>query len=161
VARHLLPFADFFGTPGGPEATRHYLEHFRPNEFLPAEPRAMIAALAVCAETEEEADRLARSSDLLFLGIHTGREPDFLPSVETATRYPYTETERELVRKMRRRRIIGTPAQVRSRLIELAERYGVREVLINSPIHDEEARIRSYELIAGAFGLTPEDASGG
>ena len=31
--------------------------------------------------------------------------------------------------------------------------YNVEEILINSPIHDEKARIRSYELIAEAFGL--------
>ena len=54
-------------------------------------PRAMIATLAICAETEEEADRLARSSDLLFLGVYTGKMMKFLPSVQTATDYPYTE----------------------------------------------------------------------
>lgn len=79
-------FAEFFGTPGGEEATQFYNNNFRPHETLGGGPRSMIATLAICAETEEEADRLARSSDLLFLGIRTGKELPYLPSVQTADR---------------------------------------------------------------------------
>ncbi|MGG4036384.1 LLM class flavin-dependent oxidoreductase [Paenibacillus cisolokensis] len=146
-------FAEFFGTPGGEEATKYYLDHFESNQLLEEHPRAMIATLAICAETEEEADRLARSSDLLFLGIRTGRELPFLPSVQTATDYPYTKTELQLVQQNRQRRVIGTPNQVKEGLLRLAEAYNVSEILINSPIHDPQARIRSYELIAEAFGM--------
>jgi len=149
-------FAEFFGTPGGQEAVRHYLEHFEPNPVLPAEPRSMIATLAVCAETEEEADRLAKSSDLLFLGIRTGKEWRHLPSVQTAEQYPLSEVERMYIRQIRQTRIVGTPEHVREKLLQLAEEYQVGEILINSPIHDEQARIRSYELIAKAFGMTGE-----
>jgi hypothetical protein len=39
-------------------------------------------------------------------------------------------------------------------LLRLAEEYDVDEILINSPIHDQQARIRSYELIADAFGMS-------
>jgi alkanesulfonate monooxygenase SsuD/methylene tetrahydromethanopterin reductase-like flavin-dependent oxidoreductase (luciferase family) len=113
----------------------------------------MIATLAICAETEEEADRLAKSSDLLFLGIRTGRRMPFLPSVQTAVNYSYTELDRELIRQIRQRRVIGTPAQVKEQLLRLGAEYNVDEILINSPIHDEKARIRSYELIAEAFGI--------
>jgi luciferase family oxidoreductase group 1 len=146
-------FAEFFGTPGGKEAVRYYKDHFEPNQVLEAHPRSMIATLAICAETEEEADRLAKSSDLLFLGIRTGRRMPFLPSVQTAVNYSYTELDRELIRQIRQRRVIGTPAQVKEQLLRLGAEYNVDEILINSPIHDEKARIRSYELIAEAFGI--------
>lgn len=146
-------FAEFFGTPGGEEATQYYNEHFRPNKVLKEHPRSMIATLAICAETEEEADRLARSSDLLFLGIRTGRRMQFLPSVQTATEYPYTEMDRLHIQQIRERRVIGTPTQVKEQLLQLAADYNAQEILINSPIHDEKARIRSYELIANAFEL--------
>lgn len=146
-------FAEFFGTPGGEAAVKHYLEHFEPNPLLPKEPRAMIATLAICAETEEEANRLAVSSDLLFLGIRTGREMAFLPSVETAMDYPYTEMDLLFIRQNRERRIIGTPGQVKERLEQMAEDYQVHEILINTPVHDPDARIRSYELIAKAFAM--------
>jgi len=144
-------FAEFFGTPGGEEATRHYQEHFEPHPALPEEPRSMIATLAICAETAEEADRLAKSGDLLFLGIRTGTERKFLPSAETAAKYPYTEMEQLLISQIRQRRAVGTPDQVKAQLVQMAADYGVKEILINTPIHDEQARIRSYELIAEAF----------
>lgn len=147
-------FADFFGTPGGKEAIQYYIEHFEPNPRLEDQPRSMIATLVICAETEEEADDLATSSDLLFLGIRTGKEMPYLPSVKTAIKYPYSTLERYYVREGRQRRVIGTPSQVKERLLDMAESYGVGEILINSPIHDEKARIRSYELIAKEFGMT-------
>jgi luciferase family oxidoreductase group 1 len=147
-------FAEFFGTPGGEEAVRYYREHFEPNTVLEERPRAMIATMAICAETEEEANRLAVSSDLLFLGIRTGRERKNLPSVETAMHYPYTELDLELIRQIRQRRVIGTPAQVKEQLLRLGEAYQADEILLNTPVHDPEARIRSYELIAEAFRLS-------
>ena len=146
-------FAEFFGTPGGREAIRYYLDHFEPNPLLPDRPRTMIATIAICAETEEEADRLAKSGDLLFLGVRTGKEMPFLPSVQTAVDYPYSSAEQVLVREIRLRKAVGTPAQVKERLLKLSEEYNAEEILINSPIHDERARIRSYELIAEAFGI--------
>jgi luciferase family oxidoreductase group 1 len=145
-------FAEFFGTPGGEEATQYYNEHFEPNALLEERPRSMIATLAICAETEEEANRLATSSDLLFLGIRTGIEMQFLPSVQTAMDYPYTEMDLLHIRQTRQRRVVGTPAQVKEQLLRMGSEFNVGEILINSPIHNEKARIRSYELIAEAFG---------
>lgn len=146
-------FAEFFGTPGGEEATQYYNGHFEPNPDLEAHPRSMIATLAICAETEEEANRLAMSGDLLFLGIRTGREVQFLPSVQTAMDYPYTEMDLMHIRQTRQRRIIGTPDQVKEQLLQMGKNYNVEEILINSPIYDEKARIHSYRLIAEAFGM--------
>jgi len=146
-------FAEFFATPGGQEAVRVYKSHFEPNEVLEEKPRAMIASIAICAETEEEADNLAKSGDLLFLGIRTGKEMPYLPSMKTAIEYPYNEVEKMYVRQNRERRVVGTPEQVKAQLLQLAEDYSVEEILINSPIHDQKARIRSYELIAEAFGM--------
>lgn len=147
-------FAEFFGTPGGEAAISYYKQHFSPNShFKEDQPRAMIAVIAICAETEEEANQLALSSDLLFLGIRTGRDLPYLPSVATAQSYNYSEMERIMVAEIRSRRVIGTPEQVKEKLLNLATRYNVEEILINSPIHDEEKRRHSYELIAQAFDL--------
>lgn len=145
-------FAQFFGTPGGPEAIRWYKEHFRAQR-LGKEPRALIAVLAICAGTEEEADELALSTDLYFLGIERGLELPWLPSVETAKNWPYSELDRELIRRARSRRVVGTPGQVREGLERLATEYGADELLIVSPIHDFGKRVASYRLIAEAFGL--------
>lgn len=147
-------FAEFFGTPGGEQATQHYNENFEPNHVLEDRPRSMIATLVICAETEEEANELAKSSDLLFLGIRTGLEIPFLPSVKTAINYPYTEMDLQHIDQIRKRRIIGTPVQVKEQLLQMSKDFHVGEILINSPIHDEQARIHSYKLIADAFEMT-------
>jgi luciferase family oxidoreductase group 1 len=144
-------FAEFFGTPGGQQATQYYKEHFEPRRPLESHPRSLIATLAICAETEEEANRLAVSSDLLFLGIRTGMEMQFLPSIQTAIDYPYRDIDLMHIQQIRERRVIGTPAMVKEQLLRMGMDYNVGEILINSPIHDEKARIRSYELIADAF----------
>ncbi|OAB38696.1 hypothetical protein PMSD_06690 [Paenibacillus macquariensis subsp. defensor] len=146
-------FAEFFGTPGGEMATQHYNENFEPNHVLEEQPRSMIATLVICADTEEEANQLAKSSDLLFLGIRTGLEIPFLPSVNTAVNYPYTEMDLQHIKQIRQRRVIGTPAQVKEQLLQMSKDYHVGEILLNSPIHDEKARIHSYKLIAEAFGM--------
>ena len=48
---------------GGVDATRFYRESFRPSPRLAA-PQASVAVFALCAETEADAERLARCRDL-------------------------------------------------------------------------------------------------
>ena len=145
-------FANFISDEGGAEITRAYARYFRPSPALPA-PRASAAVFVVCADTEAEASRLAQSRDLFILRLRAGR-PGRYPSVEEAEAYPYTPRERMMVEYNRRRTIAGTPVQVRVRLLALAAEYGVDELIIVTITHDPKARLRSYELLAQAFGLS-------
>jgi alkanesulfonate monooxygenase SsuD/methylene tetrahydromethanopterin reductase-like flavin-dependent oxidoreductase (luciferase family) len=52
-----------------------------------------------------------------------------------------------------RRLVLGTPEVVRARLEEVVEEYGADELMVVNIVHDHQARRRSYELVAGAFGL--------
>jgi alkanesulfonate monooxygenase SsuD/methylene tetrahydromethanopterin reductase-like flavin-dependent oxidoreductase (luciferase family) len=113
---------------------------------------ASVAVFAVCAETDEEAVRLARSRELFLLRLYTNRLAPY-PSVEEAEAYPYTEREMELVQHIRRRTVAGAPARVRARLLEHAAAYGADEIVVVTITHDAKARVRSYELVAEAFGL--------
>jgi len=145
-------FAQFFGVTEGERAMRIYREEFRPSGRNDA-PRSLAAVLVVCAETEEEANRLAMSTDLFFLRLEQGLELNNLPSVDTAMDYPYTEYDLYRIRLGRERRFVGTPEKVKAALIEAGERYRTDEFMVVSPIHDPKARVRSYELLAGAFGI--------
>ena len=69
--------------------------------------------------------------------------------------YPYTPHELGIVRHARRRTIAGAPEQVRERLSAIASEYGVDELVVVTITHDLKARLRSYELLAQAFGLEP------
>jgi luciferase family oxidoreductase group 1 len=145
-------FAHFINGEGGAEITRAYAQSFRPSPAL-AEPRASAAVFVVCADTEAEARRLARSRELFILRLHSGR-PGRYPSVEEAEAYPYTEHERAIVEYNRRRTVAGTPEQVRTQLLAMAADYDVEELIIVTITHDPKARLRSYELLAQAFDLT-------
>ncbi len=144
-------FAHFFGV-AGEEAVRIYFENFRPSAYNDR-PRALAAALVICAETEEEANRLATSSDLFFLRLHRGLELPYLPSVESAMDYPYTEYDLQLIRHTRQNRFIGSPDRVREELLQLGHRMNLEELMVVTPIHDFSARMQSYRLLAEAFGV--------
>ena len=144
-------FAHFINADGGAAVTRAYVRAFRPSPTLGA-PQASAAVFAVCADTEAEAERLSRSRDLFIVRLYTGRAGPY-PSVEEAERYPYSPRELAIVEHARRRTVAGAPEQVRARLLALSAEYGVDELVVVTITHDPKARLRSYELLAGAFGL--------
>jgi luciferase family oxidoreductase group 1 len=146
-------FAHFISTEGGAEAMRAYREGFQPSPTL-ATPRANIAVFALCADTESEARRLAKSRDLFLLRLYTGRFGPY-PSVEEAEAYPYTNRDLAIIHHTRQRTIAGAPEQVRERLLALGAEYDTEEFVVVTMTHDFKARVRSYELLAEVFELSP------
>ena len=51
------------------------------------------------------------------------------------------------------RYLVGTPDKVGRKLSAMAEALGIDEIMVVTIIHDHAARVRSYELLAEAFGL--------
>jgi luciferase family oxidoreductase group 1 len=149
-------FANFISGADGSGVVRAYRKYFQPSPCL-VQPQASAAFFVICAETEEESRRLASSSELWRLRIESGRDAPF-PSVEEAQSYAYSEAERVRLEHARARSIVGDPAQVKRRLLEMAEGYDVDELLLVTITHDFAPRLRSYELIAQEFGL-PAGAS--
>jgi len=143
-ARHFSP------SPPGP-AIRAYREAFKPSRQL-SEPHVILGVSVVCAETDERAEHLAWTLDLSWLRLRTGQLGP-LPSPEEAMAYPYTPYEREIVRSNRALHFIGSPSTVREQIEDLVEKNPVEEIMISTMIHNPEERLRSYELMAEAFGL--------
>jgi alkanesulfonate monooxygenase SsuD/methylene tetrahydromethanopterin reductase-like flavin-dependent oxidoreductase (luciferase family) len=150
-------FAQFITQRGGAEIVRAYRAGFRPSRWL-AEPQASIGVSLVVADTEEEAQRHALSRYLWWIKIMKGQAEGF-PPPEEALAYSYQPSERELLEKMERRSIAGTPATVRQRLLEMAAEYEVDEIVVLTITYDFAARVRSYELLAEAFELPTRDVS--
>jgi alkanesulfonate monooxygenase SsuD/methylene tetrahydromethanopterin reductase-like flavin-dependent oxidoreductase (luciferase family) len=113
-----------------------------------------VGVIAICAESDEEAERLAASSRMMLSLLRQGRLIE-IPPVEQALRYLET---REPGRGDRRA-VIGSPETVRAGLEAVAAEYGAEEVLVLTITHDHAARRRSYELIAEAFGLAADQPS--
>jgi luciferase family oxidoreductase group 1 len=144
-------FAHFINADGGAQITRAYAREFKPSALL-AGPRASVAVFVVCAETADEAERLAKSRDLFIARLYTGRGGRY-PTVAEAEAHPYTPWERQIVDHARQRRVAGTPEQCRERLEALAREYGVDEIVAVTITETPATRLRSYELLAEAFDL--------
>jgi len=128
-----------------------YREQFKPGPNQ-AEPHTSLCVFCICAESEEEAWRLSRSRDLWFVRLLQGA-PGPVPTVQEATEYPYADAERRAIEANRDKRAVGTPAQVKARLLAMAEEFGADELMILTITHDPAARARSYALLAEEFGL--------
>jgi len=148
-------FAHFISADGGPQVTELYRQRFRPSPELAA-PMANTAIWALCADTMEEARRLEKCRQLALLRLYTGRYGPF-PSIEEAESFPYTERDLAIIDSTRARTVAGTPEVVREQLEVMARAYGVDELVVVTITHDFKARVRSYELLAEAFGLSGRD----
>lgn len=146
-------FAAHFGAFDPVAAMRLYRESFTPSKYL-AQPHAILTVSVICADTAAEAERLAATLDLYWLGIHKGKRGP-LPSPEDALAYPFTEEERAIARSYRKMHIIGTPPEVKAAIADLAARTQADEVMVTATIYSHPSRLRVYELLAGAFGLAP------
>jgi alkanesulfonate monooxygenase SsuD/methylene tetrahydromethanopterin reductase-like flavin-dependent oxidoreductase (luciferase family) len=154
AAERGLPFsyAHFFGagTENGPRIAEAYRKHFQPSQFL-SEPLVNVAVHIVCAETAEEAKRLASSRNLVRLNIVRNRRRG-VPSPEEALAYPYTPEERAYLEQFSRVNIDGSPEQVKTQLETVAESYQTTDITVVTIVYDFAAKIRSYELVAEVCG---------
>jgi luciferase family oxidoreductase group 1 len=151
-------FAHFISPEPTREAIETYYRRFQPSRYLD-KPRAIVALGALCAETDEEAQRLLMSTRLVGRRIRAGiRGP--VPTVEEAMR-ELGESPERFPRETSEwpRYFAGTPAAVRGKLEQLAGALNLDELMIVTIVHDHRARLRSYELLAEAFALAPVSPS--
>lgn len=144
-------FADFIN-PNGEAIAGYYREHFEPSSRLAA-PCVGVATWAICADTDEEAERLASSMRMLMLMLFRGQLIP-VPTPERALAFLEKEGVAADSVPVGRRLIVGNPERVRSMIEEVARDYSAEEVFVVNIMHSHAARKRSYELIARAFGLS-------
>ncbi|HWS52489.1 MAG TPA: LLM class flavin-dependent oxidoreductase [Pyrinomonadaceae bacterium] len=141
-------FASHFAPDYLSQALAAYRDEFRPSGAL-REPYAVACVNAFAADTDEEARRLFTSLQQAFVNLRRGR-PGFLPPpVEDAG---LSEVERAGVAHVLRYSAVGSPETVRQWLEFFIEATRVDEIMVTSQIFDHAARLRSFELVAGARG---------
>ena len=145
-------FAHFITPDFGPQVVARYRRNFRPSG-ADTEPRVTVAVAAVCADTDEAAERLALSGLVWRLSPEERRGP--IPSVEDAQAAAAALDPARGARlaQDRSRVVVGGPDRVAAQLSALAESFEVNEMLVVTVCHDPAARLRSYELLASAVGL--------
>lgn len=144
-ARHLNP-------RGAADALRLYRDSFQPSPAVPR-PVTILTVSAIAADSAERADELALSLGLGVVRMRQGR-PGKLPTPEEAAAHDWTEAEQDQLRRYRRAQILGTAAAVRDGIVALVDETGADEVMVMTSVHDHAERLRSYELIAQACGLS-------
>ncbi len=143
-------FAQHFSHLPALEIMRMYKEDFRPSEWL-SEPYAMMGTHIICAETDEEAQELALSSDLSFsLFVQTGRSIP-LPTVAEARAYPYTENDWKQIRAGGMPKFVGSPDTIKKMLAPALRSGVVDELMVLTMVHDHAARKKSYQLLSDIF----------
>ncbi|TGE24026.1 LLM class flavin-dependent oxidoreductase [Hymenobacter aquaticus] len=146
-------FAHFINPVGGPQMVRMYQDRFKPSEHL-QKPLANVAIFVLCAETEEKARQLHQSLAVQMLRLEQGQRTQ-MPPYEEIKDYQYSAAEQERLAYNWQRIISGTPSQLKEQITDLAQQYGVEEVVAVTITYDFADRLRSYELLAEAFALTP------
>jgi luciferase family oxidoreductase group 1 len=146
-----LPFA--FASHFAPEyllvALNIYRSEFKPSAQL-QKPHAMIGVGLFAAATENEAQRLATSAQLMFLNLVRGRPGELPPPVD-AMRGHWSAVERAAVEERMRYSLIGSAATIRTRLESILEETRPDEIIATAQIFDHAARLRSFEIGAEIF----------
>ncbi|MCI0753624.1 LLM class flavin-dependent oxidoreductase [Teichococcus vastitatis] len=156
-----LPFA--FASHFAPQMLLQALDVYR-NGFRPSaalqRPYAMAGFNLFAADTDAEAQRLFTSLQQQFLNLRRGT-PGKLP--------PPAQDVEALQRQARLAGVdhslacsgVGSPATVREALSSFLKETGVDEVMITAQIHDQKARLRSFEIGAELCGslVTAEAAA--
>ena len=143
-------FAHHFATFDAVEAMKLYRDNFRPSAAH-KEPYAILATHVVCADSDAEAERLARTVELNFVRRAKG---EYLPlaSPEDAAKYDYSPVDKARIAQNRSRLTVGSPATVKARLAPLMAATQANELMVTTMVFDHAARRHSYELLAQAFG---------
>jgi luciferase family oxidoreductase group 1 len=145
-------FAHFISPEPTRAAIEHYYARFKPSLYLSA-PQAIVALGAICADTDVAASRLMASARLMrrrrdrgeWLPIPTVEEA--IAELGDAALKPMIETSEWP------RYFVGSPATLRQRFESLATALKLAEIMIVTIVHDHQARLNSYQLLAEEFGL--------
>ena len=141
-------FAHFINPRGGDEVTRAYRHNFRAGRE--SAPRTMVCTFLICADTDQEAERLAAPIDLRRLHMALNIDTP-IPTDAEAAQQRYSSEQQRYVMSQRARAIIGSPATCRAALENMASRSEADEVMVLTITGSYATRMRSYELLIDAF----------
>ena len=140
-------FASHFAPDQLLEAVEIYRERFQPSASL-QKPYVMVGTMAAIAETDRQASHLFTSAQQQFVNLRRNIRRTFPRPVDTMDGV-WTEIERIGVEHTLRYAIVGSPETAAEKLDRFIADVRPDEIIVSTPIHDINARIRSVELFAG------------
>ena len=142
-------FARHFSARNTLPALALYREHFAPSDRL-ERPYAMVCTSIVCADSEEEAERIVASSRLAILNLRRGR-PGRTPTPHEAAAHAYSREETAVVDEHMAGYIIGHPDVVRAGIDELLEATAADELMISTSAFAHADRRHSFDLVSRLY----------
>ncbi|WP_329906883.1 luciferase-like monooxygenase [Serratia quinivorans] len=147
-----LPFA--FASHFAPEmlfqAFNLYRDNFKPSEQC-QRPHAMVCVNVVAADSDAYARFLFTSMQQQFINLRRG-SPGPLPAPVDNIHALWTAGEQYGVDQALRMSVIGNETTVRNGLQTLLSETGADEIMVNGQIFDHQARLHSFEIVAGVKG---------
>lgn len=144
----------FINPQADPRLISLYKERFQPSE-LQATPLATLTISVFCAQDEAQAKALQLTYDLNLFRFFTGQSNGVSLTPQEALTYPLGAQERAFIASRTQTRAVGTPAQVRDQVTQLAQQYDADEIMAVTNIYYFEDRKRSFELLMGEFSERP------
>ncbi|WP_137154879.1 LLM class flavin-dependent oxidoreductase [Rhizobium sp. FKL33] len=140
-------FASHFAPDDLLGALEIYRERFQPSAQL-NRPYAMVGVMSAIADTDEEANYLFTSAQQQFINLRRNNRTLFPRPVKSMDGI-WSEQERIGVEHTLRYAIVGSPETASRKLARFLADTRADEVIVSTPVHDIEARLRSIELFAG------------
>ena len=144
-------FASHFAPAQMTEAVALYRGRFRPSDKH-ARPYVMLGVNVFAADTDREARRLFTSVQQAFVNLRTGR-PGKLPPPREDYEATLAPPEQAMLDHALAVSVVGAPETVRDGLQSLAASTGADEFMVTAHIHDFQARLCSFAIVAEVSGL--------
>lgn len=151
-----LPFgANYHVSPSSTlDAVAAYREAFRPSSVL-QQPYVVVSADVVVADSDEHARDLASTYGHWAYSIRSGEGAR--PYLDPAGAPVLTAEERAVVADRLATQLVGSGESVVDRLEALGRATEADELVVTSMTHDHNDRLRSFELLAQAWGPSGHD----
>jgi luciferase family oxidoreductase group 1 len=139
-------FASHFAPAALMQALEVYRSRFQPSAQLD-HPHAMVAVNVFAADTDAEATRLFSTLQQAFTNLRRGRPGKYQPPIDDIDEF-WTPMERAQAEQMLALSVVGSRETVDAGLREILRETQADELMIVSAIHDQQARVHSYEIVA-------------
>lgn len=142
-------FAAHFAPAQFQAAIDIYRQHFRPSAEL-RQPYVMACVNVMAADTDEKAEFLATSLYRMFLGLVLNQRGPLQPPGELPASYRVPEVY-QAVHNMTACTFTGDREGLREKLSVFVAETGINELMVTSPIYEEGAKLRSFEIVREAM----------
>jgi len=140
----------FINPQADPRLIGLYKERFQPSEHQD-KPHAILTISVFCADDEAQAQALQLTYDINLFRFFSGQSTGVSLTPQQALAYPLGPQEHAFIAGRTNSRAVGTPAQVRDQVTQLAQIHNADEIMAVTNIYYFEDRKRSFELLIDAF----------